>query len=166
MSDTTEAGTPTPADEPRSGPSIRVQSQYIKDLSFENPGVPVQGQPNVDLGIDVGATPKNVEQGIYEITLKLQARAGTKEAALFLVELDYAGIFQVSGFAPSDLEPLLLIECPRILFPFARRIIADLTADGGFPALRIDTVDFHALFRSQKQRQAEAATAAAPAEKD
>ncbi|MEQ3745848.1 MAG: protein-export chaperone SecB [Henriciella sp.] len=139
------------------GPAIRVISQYIKDLSFENPGASVQEQPNIELGIDVGATPREGAENTFEVTLKLQARAGTKETALFLLEMDYAGQFQVQGFPEADLEPILLIECPRILFPFARRIIADISSEGGFPPLRIDPVDFAALYASQRQRAAEAA---------
>jgi len=134
-------------------------SQYIKDLSFENPGATVQEQPNIELGIDVGATPKPDAEGVFEVTLKLKARAGTQNTALFLIEMDYAGQFQLQGFAPADVEPILLIECPRILFPFARRIIADISSEGGFPPLRIDPVDFGALYNSQKQRAAAAAQA-------
>lgn len=141
------------------GPAIRVISQYIKDLSFENPGAEVSEQPNIELGIDVGAAVKNQDEGVYEVTLKLQARAGTKETALFLLEMDYAGLFQIQGFEENNVEPILLIECPRILFPFARRIIADISAEGGFPPLRIDPVDFAALYTAQRNRAAAAAAA-------
>ncbi|MEO1264562.1 MAG: protein-export chaperone SecB, partial [Pseudomonadota bacterium] len=79
-------------------------------------------------------------EGAFEVTLKMKARAGTQDTALFLIEMDYAGLFQLSGFSQADMEPILLIECPRILFPFARRIIADISAEGGFPPLRIDPV--------------------------
>lgn len=143
---------------PAAGPSIRVLNQYIKDLSFENPGNNVSEQPNIDLSIDVGATARNDD--VYEVILKLRARAGTKETALFILELDYAGLFQVSGFGEGDVEPIVLIECPRILFPFARRIIADISAEGGFPPLRVDPVDFGALYNTQKQRAAQAASPA------
>ncbi len=146
--------TPDTATQPQqpTGPSLRVINQYIKDLSFENPGARVNEQPNVDLGIDVQAIPQNAEEGVYEVVLKLNARAGTKDTALFLVELQYAGLFQVQGASPSDTEAMLLIECPRLIFPFARRIVADLTQEGGFPALRIDPVDFTALYRQQRAR--------------
>ena len=149
MSDTSDA-----AQQPQqpTGPSLRVLNQYIKDLSFENPGVRVNEQPNVDRGIDVQAIPQNQQEGVYEVILKLNARAGTQEHALFLVELQYAGLFQVRGASQSDTEAMLLIECPRLLFPFARRIVADLTQEGGFPALRIDPVDFTALYRQQRQQ--------------
>jgi len=168
MTDTPDMATEpqaTPEANPaQSGPAIRVINQYIKDLSFENPGASVEEQPNIELGIDVGATPKNQADNIYEVTLKLQARAGTKDTALFLLEMDYAGLFQVNGFSQADLEPILLIECPRILFPFARRIIADISAEGGFPPLRIDPVDFAALYSTQRKRAAEAQAAQEPAE--
>ena len=146
--------------QPNQGPAIRVLNQYIKDLSFENPGTNVQEQPNIELGIDVGATPRPGTDNVFEVTLKLQARAGTKETALFLLEMDYAGLFQTQGFSEADLEPILLIECPRILFPFARRVIADITSEGGFPPLRIDPVDFGALYSQQRQRAAQAAAQA------
>lgn len=147
---------PNPEPTAPSGPSIRVLGQYIKDLSFENPGASVQAQPNIDLGIDVGAKPKGDDGKTFEVTLKLNARAGTPETTLFLIELDYSGMFQIDGFPANELEPVLLIECPRILFPFARRIISDISAEGGFPPLRVDPVDFAGLYQTQKQRAAAA----------
>ncbi len=170
MTDTPDMATQPQDNAQPQGPAIRVLSQYIKDLSFENPGATVQDQPNIELGIDVGATPVANNEGVFEVTLKLKARAGTQETALFLIEMDYAGQFHLQGFSQADMEPILLIECPRILFPFARRIIADISAEGGFPPLRIDPVDFGALYNSQKQRaqaaaqQQEAAESAAPQE--
>ncbi|MEO1659804.1 MAG: protein-export chaperone SecB [Pseudomonadota bacterium] len=160
MTDTPDMATSPQDNAQPAGPAIRVLSQYIKDLSFENPGATVQDQPNIELGIDVGAAPKTGSDGVFEVTLKMKARAGTQETALFLIEMDYAGQFHLQGFSQADIEPILLIECPRILFPFARRIIADISAEGGFPPLRIDPVDFGALYATQKQRAAEAAAAA------
>jgi len=159
MTDTPESATPTGTEATKAPAAIRVLTQYIKDLSFENPGISVQDQPNIELAIDVGATPITGSEGVFEVTLKLKARAGTADAALFLIEMDYAGQFQLQGFSEPDLEPVLLIECPRILFPFARRIIADISAEGGFPPLRIDPVDFAALYQAQRQRAAQAAAA-------
>lgn len=146
--------TPETAAQPQqpTGPSMRVLNQYIKDLSFENPGTRPAEQPNVDLGIDVQANARNNSEGVYEVVLKLNARAGTKDTALFLVELEYAGLFQVQGASQADTEAMLLIECPRLLFPFARRLVSDLTQEGGFPPLRIDPVDFTALYRQQRAR--------------
>lgn len=162
MTETPDMATQPQDNAQQQGPAIRVLSQYIKDLSFENPGSRVTEQPNVDLGIDVQAIPQNAEEGVYEVILKLNARAGTQDTALFLVELQYAGLFQVQGGTPADTEAMLLIEAPRMLFPFGRRIVADLTQEGGFPALRIDPVDFTALYRQQRQRSSQAA-AQAPA---
>lgn len=164
MTDTPDMASQPQDNAQQQGPAIRVLSQYIKDLSFENPGATVQEQPNIELGIDVGATPKPDSEGVFEVTLKLKARAGTQNTALFLIEMDYSGLFQLQGFSQADMEPILLIECPRILFPFARRIIADISSEGGFPPLRIDPVDFGALYNTQKQRAAAAASAqSAPA---
>lgn len=146
--------TPTDTQAPR-GPVIAVMRQYIKDLSFENPGTQPEQQPKIDLNIDVNASPIGGENNVFEVVLKLRARAGTEDVTLFLVELDYAGAFRLEGFSQADLEAALLIECPRILFPFARKIISDVTTDGGFPPLRIDPVDFAALYQSQRQQAAQ-----------
>lgn len=145
------------------GPNIRVVSQYIKDLSFENPGVTnSKTQPNIDLGIDVGATAHAGGQDVYEVSLRMQAKAIAGEAVLFMLELDYAGLFQLQNFKNEDMEAALLIECPRQIFPFARRIISDITRDGGFPPLLVDPIDFRSLYLTQKQRQATAPAAPTP----
>lgn len=136
-------------------PTVRVLAQYIKDLSFENPGnAGVQSQPNINLGIDVGATPHAEGNGMYEVSLKFSAEARTTDQVLFIIELDYAGIFQFDVADQAIAEQVLLIECPRMLFPFARRVIADISRDGGFPPLMVDPVDFVALYQQQKSRQA------------
>jgi preprotein translocase subunit SecB len=156
--------TPTPPPAPQ-GPSISVLRQFIKDLSFENPGAQTREQPKIELGIDVGVRGLDGAENTYEVALKLKAQAGASEATLFLLEMEYAGLFRLDGMSPADTEAILLIECPRILFPFARRIVADLTAEGGFPPLRIDPVDFAALYSAQKQaRLASGDAAAAPAD--
>ncbi|MEL6285914.1 MAG: protein-export chaperone SecB [Pseudomonadota bacterium] len=144
-------------------PTLRAISQFVKDLSFENPAnVLPEGQPNIDIGIDVTATPREDGKGVFESNLKLTARAHVADTTLFLLELDYAGLFQVLGLGEQETEAALLIECPRMLFPFARRLVADITREGGFPPLLIDPVDFVQLYRQQKQRQ-EAAAAHDPA---
>lgn len=144
-----------PAPTAPQGPSIRVVSQYIKDLSFENPGITSpQSQPNIDLGIDVGATAHAGGENLYEVSLRMQAKALAGETVLFMLELDYAGLFQLQNFKNEEMEAALLIECPRQIFPFARRIISDITRDGGFPPLLVDPIDFRALYLTQKQRQA------------
>lgn len=149
-------------------PTVRILAQYVKDLSFENPGnAGVKAQPNIDLGIDVGAAPHPDGNGIYEVSIRFSAEAKAGESVLFILELDYAGLFQFDIQDQAIAEQVLFIECPRMLFPFARRIIADLSRDGGFPPLMVDPVDFVALYQQQKSRQAaaqQAAPAPAPAE--
>lgn len=140
--------------------TFAVNLQYVKDLSFENPRAPQvftsnTGAPQVQVNVDVGARP--VAENMYEITLVLNAEAKSADQPVFVVELTYAGLFTVPALPPEQLRPLLLIECPRLLFPFARAIIADATRDGGFPPLMINPIDFAALYR----RQAEAAAAPA-----
>lgn len=158
MTDTSAAGNPTPGQQPANPPSLRVLGQYVKDLSFENPGhPPVQTQPNIDLGIDVGAAPHADGNGLFEVSLKLSAKASSGDTVLFISELDYAGLFQLQNVPENQVEAMLLIECPRLLFPFARRIIAEITREGGFPPLLIDPVDFVALYQSQYRRAAERA---------
>ena len=167
MSDTSAPAGPGSAQPPQqpsgSGPQLRALSQYVKDLSFENPGNrSSDGRPNIDLGIDVSAMPHEQGNGIYEISLKLNAKAHTEDTTLFLIELDYGGLFQCVDMTEEETEASLLIECPRLLFPFARRLIADVTREGGFPPLLIDPVDFVQLYRQQKQQQAQGATAPPP----
>ncbi len=137
------------------GPQLRVLGQYIKDLSFENPNAPASlrggGQPQIDMSIDVQA--RQVEPETFEVTLNLSAKAEREGDALFIVELAYAGLFQIRGVDDRAREPFLLIECPRLLFPFARRVLSDATRDGGFPPLMLEPVDFAALYRQQLARQ-------------
>ena len=129
---------------------IHVLGQYIKDLSFENPSAPRSLRPNdtaptLDVNVNVNARPQS--QTEFEIELKLDARAARGEETLFIVEVTYAGLFQIRNVPPEHIQPLVLIECPRLLFPFARQIVADATRQGGFPPLMIDPVDFTALYR-------------------
>ncbi|MEH6693535.1 MAG: protein-export chaperone SecB [Hyphomonas sp.] len=163
MTDTSAPGNPNPPQDPNgekpAAPVMRVLGQYVKDLSFENPGhAPVQSQPNIDLGIDVGATPHADGNGLFEVSLKLSAKAMADSKVMFISELDYAGLFQLQNVAQEQLEPMLLIEAPRLLFPFARRIIAEITREGGFPPLLIDPVDFVALYQAQVRRASSAGT--------
>ncbi len=156
MTDTSTPANPTQGGPAQPAPSMRVLGQYVKDLSFENPGhAPVQTQPNIDLGIDVGASPHTDGNGLFEVSLKLSAKALAGETTLFITELDYAGLFQLQNVTEKQIEPMLLIECPRLLFPFARRIIAEITREGGFPPLLIDPVDFVALYQAQYRKAAE-----------
>ena len=136
--------------------TFSVRAQYIKDLSFENPGAPRSvakpGPPKVALSVSVNG--RELGAQTHEVVLKLEARATHDEDVAFIVELSYGGVFHIAG-APADrLRPLLMIECPRFLFPFARRVVADCTREGGFPPLMLDPIDFAALFRrSERARQ-------------
>jgi preprotein translocase subunit SecB len=135
-------------------PVIRVLAQYTKDLSFENPGLFTaqdgQGAPEIELGIDVRVEPGPPEQNIFGVDLKLNAKAKRQDTVVFNVELVYSGVFQLQNASQADAEAMLLIECPRLLFPFARRIVAETTRDGGHPPLLIDPIDFVGLYRQQK----------------
>lgn len=144
------------------GPRLAILTQYVKDLSFENPRAPYGLQPNqprpeIQINVDVNASQLAPEQ--FEVNLELNAQARSGEDPVFLIELTYGGVFQLANIAQEHVQPLLLIECPRLLFPFARRVIADCTRDGGFPPLMIDPIDFVALFRRRVQQQSETAQA-------
>ncbi|ABS62870.1 protein-export protein SecB [Parvibaculum lavamentivorans DS-1] len=146
-------------------PQLRVLTQYVKDLSFENPNAPqslgpADEQPSINVRVDVGV--KRMSATDFEVALKIGAEATVKDKAMFLVELDYAGLFRVVNVPEQDLEAVLVIECPRQIFPFARRILADTTRDGGFPPLMIDPIDFVGLYNQRHQQAPDAAAAAKP----
>lgn len=143
-------------------PSLNVLVQYVKDLSFENPNAPnslapQQEQPQISINVNVGAQPLSATE--FEVELKLEASGKSGEMVMFAVELVYAGIFRIQNVPEAHLHPFVLIECPRLLFPFARQILADATRNGGFPPLMLDPIDFVALYQ-QNAAQAQAAAAA------
>lgn len=153
--------TGAPANDPNAGPSLNVLGQYVKDLSFENPNAPnsltpQQTQPQISINVNVGAQP--FSETDFEVELKLEARAVIGESVIFAVELVYAGLFRIQNVPEEHLHPFVLIECPRLLFPFARQILAESTRNGGFPPLMLDPIDFVALY------QQNAAAAAAQAQ--
>lgn len=156
MTDTPTSGQPSEANTVSNAPVIRVLAQYVKDLSFENPGLFAaqqgSGAPEIELGIDVRVDPGPAAESIFAVELRLSAKAKRQETIVFIVELLYTGVFQLQETRREDIEPMLLIECPRLLFPFARRIIADITREGGHPPLMIDPIDFVGLYRQQRQR--------------
>ena len=140
---------------------ILVHAQYIKDLSFENPNAPrvlMEGstQPDVEITVNVGA--ELIDKDQYEVTLNLAAKASSEETALFLVDLTYAGLVTPEGAGTDEINPLIMIEAPRLLFPFARAIISDATRDGGFMPLNIQPVDFVAVYQHNLAQQAAAQT--------
>lgn len=147
------------AGEAQQGPRLSILTQYVKDLSFENPRGPYgmqpgQPRPEIQIQVDVRAVP--LAEGQYEVVLDLNIEAKAGDNPVFLVELAYGGLFAIANIPQDSLQPLLLIECPRLLFPFARRVVADCTRDGGFPPLMIDPIDFVTLYRRRLQQQAAA----------
>ncbi len=143
------------------GPRMSIVTQYIKDLSFENPRGPLafaQGQtrPEIQVRVDVRAAPLGPEQ--HEVILELNIEAKVPDGPVFLLELTYGGVFALANIPADSLQPLLLVECPRLLFPFARRIVSDLTRDGGFPPLMLDPIDFVGLYRRRMARAQPVAT--------
>jgi preprotein translocase subunit SecB len=145
-------------DEAESGPGIRVLAQFIRDLSFENPRAPdslhsAQAQPAIDLGVEMSA--RGRPDGLFEIDLKLTATAARENEAVFHLELVYGGLFAVTGVPEAELEPVLLIECPRFLFPYARRIVSEMTSEGGFPPFLLEPLDFATIYAQRKAAEAQ-----------
>ena len=139
------------------GQQLIVNAQYIKDLSFENPRAPhslrqQQGQPSVDINVDVKA--QNLGSENFEVVLTINASANVPDGALFLVELAYGAIITVRNVPQELMSAVVLVETPRLMFPFARNIIADTTRDGGFPPLMINPIDFGELLRRNMAQQA------------
>jgi preprotein translocase subunit SecB len=153
-----------------------VNVQYVKDMSFEVPGAPtifaqLRSQPQVNINLDVQARRLPEQTNVYEVTLMIRAEAtlptpngaaapaAAPAPVLFVAELAYAGVFTLNNLPENAVEPVLLVECPRLLFPFARNILADVTRDGSFPPVLLQPIDFVALWQSRRQ-QAAAASAA------
>ena len=144
---------------------MQVLAQFVRDMSFENlvaqKGLTgTEMQPDIQVGVSLDARKRTVEHQ-YDVIAKFKVTSKNKatDETLFLMELEYGGVFLVEGVPDEQLHPFLLIECPRMLFPFIRRIISDVTHDGGFPPLNIDNVDFMALYRQEMARRAAAAQA-------
>lgn len=164
-----EAKPATPKAEAASGagaaqaaPQIMVMAQYIKDLSFENPRAPQhfapgQDAPQVSINVNVSAAALAEDQ--YEVTLSMEATAMQETDTVFVIELVYSGVFGLGSVDENQRQMMLLIECPRLLFPFARNIVADVTRDGGFPPLLIQPIDFVALYQRQQAEAGAAGTA-------
>lgn len=145
MSDTTT----TDVTSNESGPQLRILTQYVKDLSFENPHAPtsLQGGDAPAIDLQIGVTIDPVQEGLWEVGLPITITAKRDEKTLFLIELLYCGLFALENIPAEGMEPMLHIECPRLLFPFARQIISSLTQNGGFPALPLDPIDFANIYR-------------------
>jgi preprotein translocase subunit SecB len=143
------APTPAPEAKPATPPQLTVLAQYIKDLSFESPGAPqtLQGpgqNPQLKVGVNVNAGPRGEEA--YEVALQLEVHAKSDEGVIYNVELVYGGLFRLRGVPQNLLQPVLFVDCPTILFPFLRRVLADVIRDGGFPPLMLDPIDFGRLY--------------------
>ena len=147
-------------------PNLTILAQYTKDLSFENPGAPRSLQsrdkaPDININVNVNANP--LSDSDFDVVLTLNAEAKEGDRILFHTELVYGGVFRVTGFPQEHMLPLLFIECPRLLFPFARQIIGDVTRNGGFPPLMIDPIDFAQMFTQRMaEEQARAQVQAVP----
>lgn len=135
------------ADQPT--PSLNIVGQYIKDLSFENPNAPASlsagSAPQISISINVGAQKQQDE--LYAVELTINAKAERDNNVLFNIELVYGGLFAIKNFPENQLHPLVMIECPRLIFPFARQLLASVTQSGGFPPLLMEPVDFSAIYR-------------------
>jgi preprotein translocase subunit SecB len=150
---------------------MQVLAQYVRDMSFEN-AVVQKGlaagdvQPDIQVAVSLDARKRPVANQFEVITkFKVTSKNKVNGDVLFLLELEYGGTFHIEGVSDEQLHPFLLIECPRLLFPYVRRIISDVTRDGGFPPLNVDQVDFMALYRQELARRAQAqAASAAPTE--
>ena len=158
MADETNGGTaPTPR--------LQVVTQYIRDLSFENiaaqKGVATEGKPEIKVQVNIDAQKKGDDR--YEVALKVKINSRVETAPVFILELDYAGLFVIQNVPAEQLHPILMIECPRLTFPYLRRIVGDVTRDGGYPPLNLDTIDFLALYRAELARRQGEATPAAQA---
>jgi preprotein translocase subunit SecB len=142
-------------------PQIRILAQFTRDLSFESPRAPdslrTTSTPEIDIGVELNA--RGRADNLFEVDLKLTVNSKQDNEPVFHIELLYGGLFQIEGVPPEHLEPVLLIECPRFLFPFARRIIGDLTADGGFPPFMLEPLDFAAVYQARLDAQAAGSTA-------
>ncbi len=139
---------------------MQVLAQYIRDMSFENvlatKGTQSDVQPEIQVQVNLDAK-KRAQDHQFEVILKFKVESKNRAGGdvLFLLELDYAGVFHIEGLPDAQLHPFLMIECPRILFPFVRRIVSDVTRDGGFPPVNIDVVDFMAIYRAEIARRAQ-----------
>jgi preprotein translocase subunit SecB len=155
MSETPEDPNQAPTGEPgNSGPSFAVLAQYLKDMSFESPNAPASFQnattPQMEVNVDVEGRPLAPDQ--YEVELTASARATRDDKVIFVVEASYAGVFEIKNLPREQLEMAMLVECPRLLFPFMRQIIADATRNGNYPPLMLEPIDFMGIFLANKER--------------
>ncbi len=155
-----EGETPVAPEEAPQGPMLSVLAQYTKDQSFENPSAPNSlrsGLPAPQIGVNIEIGRQMLDDDTVEVTLMLKAEARRDDEVAFIAELEYAGLFAFQGVGIEEVQPLIMIECPRLLFPFARQIMASMTQSGGFPPILLDPPDFTAMFRDEMMRRAQEA---------
>lgn len=149
----------TPAvDDAPQGPMLQVLAQYTKDASFENPNAPDslrsdQSAPAININIEIGR--QMLSDDTVEVVLMLKADARREDQVVFIAEVEYAGLFAFQGIGVEEVQPLIMIECPRLLFPFARQIMAEMTQNGGYPPIMLEPPDFAAMFREEMMRRAD-----------
>tara|TARA_B100000609_G_scaffold189596_1_gene176755 strand:- start:54 stop:566 length:513 start_codon:yes stop_codon:yes gene_type:complete len=145
MTDNTSASPETPSSK---SPMFTINAQYVKDLSFENPNIPgliqLETEPSVEMNIDVKGT--KLDDNLYEVVLTLTCKGNSGDVALFVAELSYASLVSLNNVPDEQIQRLLVVDCPTLMFPFARNIIAEVTRDGGYPSVLMQTVDFNAIF--------------------
>ena len=140
----------------QNNPLLALRGQYIKDLSFENPRAPqslmeLKEPPKIDIKLDLNAA--RLQETLFELAISISCRAQADKNTVFLVDMTYAGIFEVQNIPEEHLRQVVMVDCAFILFPFARRVIADITRDGGFPPLQLEPVDFHGMFQQNAQEE-------------
>ena len=163
MADESENTGSSEAEAAQQGPMLQVLAQYTKDLSFENPNAPDSLRsgleaPQININIEIGR--QMLGDDSVEVTLMLKADARRGDQVAFIAELEYAGLFAFQNVNIEEIQPLIMIECPRLLFPFARQIMAEMTQNGGYPPIMLEPPDFSAMFRDEMMRRA--ATAGEP----
>ena len=150
--------TPEPNAAPR--PMLQVLTQYTKDVSFENPNAPDslrndQPAPTISINIEIGR--QMLSEDTVEVVLMLKAEARREEKVAFIAEVEYGGLFSFQNIGAEEIQPLIMIECPHLLFPFARQIMAELTQNGGYPPIMLEPPDFAAMFRDEMMKRAQSA---------
>lgn len=158
MTETPEKPTEQPA------ASVALRAQYVKDLSFENPKAPqslfsLKEAPQMEVSVNLGA--QRLDQEVFELSVHINARAIAENATIFMADLTYAGVLEIKGVAEEMLDQIVFIQGAFLIYPFARRVISDVTRDGGFPPLQMEPIDFFALYQQNRTKQ-QAAAAAAP----
>lgn len=156
----TDTATQTPAQP--TGPAIYLRAQFIKDLSFENPRAPaslfaMKEPPTMEVSVNLGA--QRLDEHVFEVAIQIGVRATAEKATVFLIDLVYAGVLEIHNIPEAELEPVLFIQGASLIYPFARRVVADVARDGGFPPVALEPLDFAGMYVNQRNQKAQAAGA-------